>query len=52
MVTTENKEILWVLDLVCEEQADCLERLLATIDVIAEEEVVGLRREAAVLEQS
>jgi len=52
VVTAENEEVLWVLDLVCEEQADGLERLLATVDVIAEEEVVGLRREAAIFEQS
>ena len=52
MVTTENEEVLRVLDLVCEEQADCLQRLLATIDVVTEEEVVGLGREAAVFEET
>ena len=51
VVTTENEEVLRVLDLVCEEQADCLQRLLATIDVVAEEEVVGLWGEAAIFEE-
>lgn len=34
VVTTENEEVLWVFDLVCEEQADGLKRLLATVDVV------------------
>lgn len=51
VVTTENEEVLRVLDLVCEEQADCLQRLLATIDVVTEEEVVGLWGEAAIFEE-
>jgi hypothetical protein len=52
VVTAEDEEVLRVFDLVCEEQANCLKRLLATVDVVAEEEVVGLRREAAILEKS
>lgn len=40
------------LNLVGEEEADALERLLAAIDVVAEEQVVRLGREAAVLEQT
>ena len=51
VVTTENEEVLRVLDLVCEEQADCLQRLLATIDVVTEEEVVGLGGKAAIFEE-
>ena len=50
VVAPQDEEVLGVLDLVGEEQADSLERLLATIYVIAKEEVVGLGREAAVLE--
>jgi hypothetical protein len=52
MVATENEEILWIFDLVCQEQAYCLKRLLASIHVIAQEEVVCLGWEAAVLEQA
>lgn len=52
VVAAEDKEVLGVLDLVCEEQANGLERLLATVDVVTKEEVVRLRREATVLEQS
>ena len=51
VVTTENEEVLRVLDLVCEEQADSLQRLLATIDVVTEEEVVGLGGKAAIFEE-
>jgi hypothetical protein len=52
VVSTENEEVLRVLDLVCEEQADGLEGLLATVDIVTEEEVVGLGRETAILEQT
>jgi hypothetical protein len=52
VVTSQNEEVLGVLDLVGEEQADGLKRLLTSVDVITEEEVVGLRREATVLEES
>ena len=52
VVAAQDEEVLGVLDLVCEEQADSLQRLLATIDVVTEEEVVGLRWEATVLEET
>jgi len=52
VVSTENEEVLWVLDLVGEEEADGLETLLATVDIVPEEEVIRLGREAAVLEEA
>lgn len=52
MVPPQHKEVLRVLDFVCEKKAYCLERLLATVDVISQEQVVRLWREAAVFEQS
>ena len=52
VVAAENEEVLWVLDLVCEEQADGFEGLLAAIDIVAEEEVVCLWWESAVFEQT
>jgi hypothetical protein len=48
VVATQNEEVLGVLDLVCEEQADGLERLLTTVDVVTEEKVIGLWGETAV----
>jgi hypothetical protein len=52
VVTAQNEEVLGVLDLVRQQQADGLERLLATVDVVTEEEVVGLGREATVFEET
>lgn len=52
MVAPQDEEVFGVLDLVGQEQADGLERLLATVDVITEEEVVGLWREPAVFEKA
>lgn len=52
MVAAKDEEVLGILDLVCEQQADGLQGLLATVYVVAEEEVVGLWGESAVLEQT
>lgn len=47
VVTTEEKEVFWVFDLVAEKKENRLQRLFTTVDVVAEKEVVGQRREAA-----
>lgn len=52
MVTAENEEVFRVLDLVGQQEADGLERLLSSIDVITKEEVVCLGGETAVLEEA
>ena len=52
MISSQDEEVFWILDLVGQEQADSLQRLLATIDVVSEEEVVCFWWEATVLEQS
>ena len=51
VVAAKDEEVLGVLDLVREQQADALQAVLAAVDVVAEEEVVRVRREAAVLKQ-
>jgi hypothetical protein len=52
VVTTENEEVLGVLDLVSQKEADGLQRLLATVNVVTQEQVVGLGREATVFEKT
>jgi hypothetical protein len=52
VVATEDEEVLRVLDLVCQQEADGLKRLLATVDIVTKEEVVGLWWEAAVLKEA
>ena len=52
VVPAEDEEVLRVLDLVGKKEADGLERLLATVDVVAEEKVVRLGREATVFEEA
>lgn len=52
VVATEDEEVLGVLDLVGQEQANGLEGLLTSVDVVTEEKVVGLWREAAVFEET
>lgn len=52
MVASENEEVLWVLDLVGQEEADGFQTLLSTIYVVAKEQIVGGGRETAVLEET
>jgi hypothetical protein len=52
VVSSEQEEIFGILDLVSEEKAHCLEGLLASVNVITQEEVVGIGREATVLKES
>ncbi len=52
VVATKEEEVLWVLDLVGEQEADGFEALLATVNIIAEEEVVGIGRETTILKEA
>jgi hypothetical protein len=52
VVAAEDEEVFGVFDLVCEEQADGLKRLLASVDIITKEQVVCLRRKSAIFEQT
>jgi hypothetical protein len=52
MVATKQEEVLWVLNFVGQEQTHGLEGLLATINVISQEKVVGIGRETAIFEKS
>lgn len=52
MIAAQQEEVLRVFDLVGEQQTDRLQRLLSSVDVVAQEEVVSLGREAAVLKQT
>jgi len=52
VVAAKQEEVFGIFDLVCEQQADGLERLFAAVDVVSEEQVVALWWKSAVLEQS
>lgn len=51
VVTTKQEEIFRILDFVCEQETNSFERLLATIHIIAKEEIVCFGRKATVLEE-
>jgi hypothetical protein len=52
VVATQQEEVLRVLNLVGEQKANCLQGLLATVNVIPQEEIVALWGEAPVLKQT
>lgn len=51
VVAPQQEEVLGVLDLVGQQQADGLQGLLAPVHVVPQEQVVGLWGEAAVLKE-
>ena len=52
VVAAQQEEVFLELDLVGEEQDNCLERILAAVNVVSQEEVVGLGWEPSVLKES
>ena len=52
VIAAQHEEVLGVFDLITQQQTYRLERLFASVDVVPEEQVVRLGREAAVLEQT
>jgi len=52
VVATQEEEVLGVFDLVGEGTYGTLNALLSSVDVVAEEEVVGLGRKATILEEA
>lgn len=52
VIAAKHEKVLGVLDLIRQQQADRLQRLLAAVNIVAQKQVVGLGREPAVLEQA
>lgn len=52
MVPTQDEEVLWILDLVREKQANGLKRLFTSIDVVPKEEIVCFGWESSVFEEA
>ena len=52
MVSSEQEKVFWVLDLVAEEENNRFDGLFPAVNVVAEEEVVGFRRETTILKDS
>lgn len=51
VVPAQQEEVLRVLDLVCQQEADGLQRLFTSIHVVAQKQVVCLWRKTTVLKE-
>jgi hypothetical protein len=49
---TQKKEVLWILDLIGKEQADGLQAMLSSVDIIPQEDIISIGWESAVLEKT
>ena len=52
MIASQDEEVFGIFDLVCKEEADSFQRLLSSVYVVAEKQVIGFWRKPAVLEES
>ncbi len=52
VIAAQQEKVLREFDLVGEQETNRLQRLLASVHIVAQEQVVGLGRKAAVLEQA
>lgn len=52
VISSEKEEVFWVSNLVSEKKANRFDALAATVNVISEEEVVGLRRVLILIEDA
>jgi hypothetical protein len=50
--TSQQKEILWVFNLVRQEQANGFEGLFSAVDIVSEKKIVGVWWESTVLKES
>ena len=49
MVAAQQEKVLRILDFVAQEKANRFDRLLAAVDIVTKEKIVGLRRESTIL---
>ena len=49
MIAAQQEKVLGVLDFVAQKEANCFDRLLAAVNIVPQEQIVGLGRETAVL---
>lgn len=52
MIAAQQEEVFGVFDLVGQKQTDGLQRLLPSVHVVSQEQVVAFRGEASVFEES
>ena len=52
MISTQDEEVLRIFDLVSEKKTYSLQRLFASVNIIAQEKIIRLRWEASILEQA
>ena len=52
MIASQQEEVLRIFDFISKQQGNCLDRLLTSINIVSEEEIVGLRWETSVFKNS
>ena len=52
MVSTKQEKVFWIFDFVGQQQADGFQRLLPSVDIISEKQIVAFRWKSTVFEQS
>lgn len=52
MVSSQDEKVFRVLDFIRQQQADSLKRLLAAVDIVTKEKIIGFGGETTVLKET
>lgn len=52
MVSSQDEKVFRVLDFIRQKQADSLKRLLASVDIVTKEKIIGFGGETTVLKET
>ena len=52
MVSAQKEEVLWIFDFVGQQEANGLQTLFSSVNVVAEEQVVRLGRETTIFKEA
>lgn len=52
MVSSQDEKVFRVLDFIRQQQADSLKRLLASVDIVTKEKIIGFGGETTVLKET
>jgi hypothetical protein len=52
VIPSQKEKVPWVLYLISQKEAYCFEGIFASVDIIAQKEIIAFRRKFAVIEKS
>ena len=51
MVASEKEKVLWMLNFICKEKTNTLDRLFSSVNIVSQEEIVSVTGKSSILEE-